>query len=80
MRLKGTKYKKVDKLPKDALTVREFAEVNEMGSAAYVQVKYDRYNDGYKTPTGKFLNAPHPGYDIVCFQGINFVTKLIKPL
>lgn len=64
MRLKGTKYDKIKDLPANAKTCRDFAEANEMCSGAYVQVKYDRWQEG----KGNF-----PGYHIRCWQGINMV-------
>ncbi len=66
MRLKGTKYEKIEKLPDGAVTCREYAEKNELGSGAYVQVKYDRFLNG----KGKY-----PGYDIRCWNGINVVIQ-----
>lgn len=72
MRLKGTKYEKVDKLPNNALTVNEYAEVHGMGSAAYVTIKYDRFKQGYKNKAGNILFGEKTSYKIVCWKGINF--------
>lgn len=72
MRLKGTKYEKVNKLPNNALSLRDYAEANGMCSGAYVQVKYDRFKEGYKKSDGTVVKGENPGYKIVCWNGINF--------
>ena len=64
MRLKGTKYPKINELPENAKTCRDYAKANNMCSGAYVQVKFDRWEKG----KGEF-----PGYYIKCWQGINMV-------
>ena len=66
MRLKGTKYPKIDELPDGAKTCREYAEANGLCSGAYVQVKFDRWEKG----KGQF-----PGYYIKCWNGINVVIQ-----
>ena len=66
MRLKGTKYEKLEgDLPKGAMTCRDFAKAKGMCSGAYVQVKYDRFTDG--------ISKVNPGYTIKCWNGINMV-------
>ena len=64
MRLRGTKYDKIETLPANAQTPREYANDNNMCSGAYVQVKYDRFING---------KGEQPPYIIRCWNGINFV-------
>lgn len=64
MRKKGTKYDKIEILPKKARTVSTYAEEEGIGNPSYVCVKYDRFVAG---------KGGYPGYDIRCFQGMNFV-------
>lgn len=63
MRKNGTKYEKIDTLPKGAMPVSKFAE--ELGIAVgQVYIKYERYLNG----KGKY-----PNYEIRCFMGSNFI-------
>ncbi len=63
MRIKGTKYETVTKLPANALPVSKFAKQMGYTSPSYVHVKYNRYQKG----------GNHPGYDIIDFQGTCWV-------
>ena len=58
--MKATKYKPVEKLPHDAIKVSKYASDNKI-SVAYVYIKHTR----------KLAS-----YDIVSFQGINFVVNI----
>ena len=62
--MKAIKYDKVNELPKHALKVSTYAEVNNIPQPAYVCIKYDRYLIG---------KGSYPGYKIVNWQGFNFV-------
>jgi hypothetical protein len=63
MRKNGTKYKKIDTLPKNALPVSKFAE--KLGIAVgQVYIKYERFING---------KGKDPKYSIRCFMGSNFI-------
>ncbi len=64
MRIDGTKYEIIDRLPSNAVNVRQYANNNNM-AVGHVYVKYERFI------TGKSSNKPN--YTIRCFQGMNFV-------
>ena len=64
----GTKYPKVDKLPKGAALLSTYKDVIGVKNAATVCVKYDRYLNG--------TSKTNPGYKIVNFQGMNFAISL----
>ncbi len=68
--MKATKYKKVPDLPANAVPVSTYAKENNFSAPAYVQIKYNRHTDE---------GAPHPGYYIINWQGINFVVPGIEP-
>lgn len=63
MRKNGTKYEKIDTLPKNALPVSAFAE--KLGIAVgQVYIKYERFING---------KGKDPNYSIRCFMGSNFI-------
>ena len=55
MRLKGTKYPNIDKLPSGAMPVSMFAKDNEM-AVGYVYIKYERHFN--PQPGKKLVNIP----------------------
>lgn len=71
----GTKYEKVNQLPKGALTIANYREQNpeQFKSNAYVHIKFDRYKFGIKDKKGGLKFGAKPPYKIVDFQGIAFV-------
>lgn len=71
MRTKGTKYDKIKDIG-TGVPVSIYAANNNIRNPAYVCVKYDRYKVGYMR-NGKLVFAPHPGYDIYCWNGTNVV-------
>ncbi len=72
MRTNGTKYDTIKELTGNPMPVTAFA--NELGTnPAYICVKYDRYKFGYINRKGQRINAPYPGYDIYCWNGMNIV-------
>lgn len=75
MRTEGTKYDKEDILPAGALPVSTYAKRNNISSAAYVHVKYDRFRFGYTTDKGIFKKGPAPKYRIIDYEGINYVVE-----
>ena len=68
MRIKGTKYPAIEKLPVGAMPVSMFAKDNEM-AVGYVYIKYERH---FNPQPGKKAGE-YPGYVIRCFQGSNYV-------
>lgn len=68
MRLNGTNYANIDKLPDDAKPVSKWAELNQT-AVGYVYIKHDRH---FKPKEG-VKPGPHPGYIIRCYQGTNYV-------
>lgn len=64
MRIKGTKYESIDKLPAKGLPVSTFAQSQGL-QVPQVYIKYDRFT------TGK--SSSNPGYIIRCYLGSNFV-------
>lgn len=64
MRLKGTKYPTIDKLPVNAQPVSLFASENDM-QVGHVYIKFDRYTTGASTLKPKYI--------IRQFQGTNYV-------
>lgn len=63
MRLNGTKYDLVNKLPDNALPVSLYSmQVNI--SAPYLYIMYERF---------LHKNGKNPGYSIKCFQGSNYI-------
>jgi hypothetical protein len=73
MRTQGTKYPAIDRLPKKALAISKYAKEFGISSSAYVHVKYDRHKFGYLNSKEERVFTPHPGYDIVDFQGTCYV-------
>ena len=68
MRIKGTKYPAIDKLPSGAMPVSRFADKEKM-AVGYVYIKYERH---FNPQPGKKAGE-YPGYVIRCFQGSNYV-------
>jgi hypothetical protein len=64
--MKAVKYDKVDKLPKNAVSVTKYAESIKQKNPPYICVMYDRY---LKDP----VKYAKPAYKIVNWQGFNFV-------
>lgn len=63
--MKAKKYRAVERLPENARTVKLYAQ--DIGvEPAYVYVKYQR------------AKGEGIGYDIVNFQGVNFVIPELK--
>lgn len=62
--MKAKKYKKVSELPKNAVKVSTYASSIGQNNPSYICVAYDRYLKGKGT---------YPNYDIVNWQGYNFV-------
>lgn len=63
MRINGTKYDTIEKLPAIAQPVSEYARENNT-AVGYVYIKYERFLAG---------KGSNPGYSIKCFKGSNFV-------
>lgn len=59
MRLKGTKYEKIERLPRNAVPVSRYAADNNT-AVGYIYIKYERKGSA-------------AGYTIRCFKGSNFV-------
>jgi hypothetical protein len=76
MKANETKYKEEKVLPEGATPISMFAKEENISSPAYVHVKYDRHKFGYTTKAGKFIKAPHPGYEIIYYKGMNYVVRL----
>jgi len=68
MRIKGTKYPAIDKLPSGAMPVSLFAKEKNM-AVGYVYIKYERHFN----PEPDKNPGEYPGYIIRCFQGSNYV-------
>ena len=68
MRINGTKYPTLDKLPASAKPVSLFARENNM-QIGHVYMKYRRFIDGYKNGT----KGENPYYKIRCWNGTNYV-------
>lgn len=68
MRINGTKYQRIEKLPKGAVAVSQYAHDNQL-QVGQVYIKYERFVAGYKNGT----KGKDPGYTIRCWQGMNFV-------
>jgi len=68
MRLKGTKYEKIDVLPPNALPIGVFARKQGINHN-YVYVKHDRH---FHPKPGKNPGA-YPGFVIRCWHGTNYV-------
>lgn len=64
MRINGTKYPVIEKLPVKALPVRMYADLVPT-QVPQVYIRFERYI------TGK--SKINPGYTIKCFQGSNYV-------
>lgn len=64
MRIKGTKYPKIERLPENALPVRMYADEIDT-QVPQIYIRYERFK------TGK--SRKDPGYEIKCFQGSNYV-------
>ncbi len=62
--MKAIKYDKVDELPKNALKVALYAKQIKQANPSYICVAYNRYLSG---------KGSYPGYNIVNWQGYNFV-------
>jgi hypothetical protein len=62
--MKATKYKKVNELPPNAMTVSNYAASIGQKNPAYICIMFDRYLAG---------KGSNPGYTIVNWQGFNFV-------
>lgn len=62
MRLKGTKYEAIPKLPAKAQPVSTFASEHGM-AVGYVYIKYER----------ALVSGKSAGYSIRCFMGTNYV-------
>lgn len=62
--MKAIKYTKVDQLPINALSVSSYAQQIGQKNPSYICVMYDRYVNG---------KGSYPNYNIVNWQGINFV-------
>ena len=73
MRINGTKYESRDQLPLGALPVSRYAKKHKISSPAYVHVKYDRYKFGYMNDKGELKHGEDPGYEIICYEGTNYV-------
>jgi len=71
MRIKGTKYPEVKKLPSGAVPVSKYAFDNEM-QVGHVYMKYKRH---YEPMEGKAA-GPKPDYIIRCWMGANFVIPI----
>ena len=63
MRINGTKYETIDKLPAAAQPVSQFAS-SKNTAVGYIYIKYERYLSG---------KGSNPGYSIKCFKGSNFI-------
>lgn len=63
MRIEGTIYPPINKLPASAVVVSKYATDNNT-AVGYVYIKYKRFKAG---------KGEDPGYTIRCFQGSNFV-------
>ncbi len=63
MRLNGTKYELINKLPSTAIPVSIFAKDNNI-AVGQVYIKYERYLNN---------NGKNPNYTIRCFLGSNYV-------
>lgn len=72
MRINGTKYNKVNILPAGALPVSVFARQMNWATA-YVYIKYNRHDPGYINKKRQLVQAPNPGFKIVCYEGMNYV-------
>lgn len=68
MRINGTNYPTIEKLPAKAMPVSMFASASGM-AVGYVYIKYKRH---FEPAEGK-QPGTHPGYVIRCYQGTNYV-------
>lgn len=72
MRIKGTKYKSIDVLPKGSVPVSQYAK-EEGVKIGTIYMRYKRFAYGYKTNAGNNSRTDDPGFEIRCYKGMNYI-------